>query len=64
MEVKEINVEELKNLIDQKESFELIDVRRSDEFEYCNLGGKLIPMNEIPERIQEIPKDKIYHENK
>lgn len=58
MEVREINVQELKKKIDSKEDFLLIDVRNPDEFEYCNLDGTLIPMGEIPERYAEIPKDK------
>ena len=58
MEIKELNVQELKTKIDNKEDFLLIDVRNPDEFDYCNIDGKLIPMGEIPERYSEIPKDK------
>lgn len=57
MEVKEINVKELKAKLDAKEKLTLIDVRNKDEFEYCNIDGVLIPMGEIPERYTEIPKD-------
>ena len=58
MEIKEINVSELKNKLDNKEDFLLLDVRNPDEYEYCNIEATLIPMGEIPERYQEIPKDK------
>ena len=42
---------------DAKERFLLIDVREPYEAERCNIGGTLIPMGEIVERIAEIPKD-------
>lgn len=57
MEIKEISVQELKKLKDSNESFRLIDVRKQEEFEYCNIDGELIPMSEIPERYSEIKKD-------
>ena len=56
--MKEITVQELKELKDSGEDFELIDVRKLEEFEHCQIGGKLIPMDVIPERYPEIPKDK------
>lgn len=58
MDVKEVDVKQLKKKIDSKEDFILIDVRNPDEFEYCHIDGVLIPMGEIPERYSEIPKDK------
>ena len=58
MNIKEIDVKTLKKKIDNKEDFLLIDVRNPDEFDYSNLNAILIPMGEIPERYQEIPKDK------
>ena len=57
-EIKSLTVQELKALQDSKEDFVLIDVRNPDEFDYCNLNGTLIPMSEIPERFNEITKDK------
>ena len=38
----------------------LIDVRQPNEWDICNLeeyGARLIPLGEIPQRFQEIPKD-------
>ncbi len=58
MEIKELTVQELKEMQDKGEDFELIDVRKKDEFDYCQMGGKLIPMQEMQERFSEIPKDK------
>lgn len=57
MEIKEITVQALKNLQDSDEVFYLIDVRNPDEYDYCNLGGTLIPMSQIPEKLGEIPKE-------
>lgn len=57
MEIKSIEVVELKNLLDAGENIVIIDVRNQDEFEYCNLGAKLIPMSEILERYSEIPRE-------
>ena len=56
--IKELTVQELKEFIDSKKDFELIDVRKPEEYEICHLDGKLIPMHEIPERHAEITKDK------
>lgn len=56
--IKEVNVTELKAMQDAKEDFVLIDVRTPEEFAHCNLDGQLIPMQVIPERYSEIPKDK------
>jgi adenylyltransferase/sulfurtransferase len=56
--MKEISVQELKQLIDNKEDFQLIDVREPHEYEICNLGAPLIPMNEVPDNLDKISKDK------
>ena len=56
--MKTINVTELKKMISDKEDFSLIDVREENEFEADNIYGTLIPLCEIPSRMNEIPKDK------
>jgi len=56
--MKTINVTELKKMISDKEDFSLIDVREENEFEADNIDGTLIPLGEIPSRMNEIPKDK------
>lgn len=56
--MKEKSVKELKTMMDSGEDFVLIDVREPDEYEICNLNGKLIPLGQIPEKVNEIPKDK------
>lgn len=56
--MKEITVQELKKLIDDKADFQLIDVREEHEFDEANLNGTLIPMGEALDRAEEISKDK------
>ena len=56
--MKEITVEELKELKDSGENFQLIDVREPHEYDICNLEGELIPMGQIPNNVDKISKDK------
>lgn len=52
--VPEISVEELKRRLDAKEDFVLVDVREPHEYKICNLNGNLIPLGEIPRRVNEL----------
>jgi adenylyltransferase/sulfurtransferase len=56
--MKEKTVVELKEMIDSGADFQLIDVREPHEYEICNLKGELIPMNEVPDHIEKISKEK------
>ena len=56
--MKEITVSELKELMDNKEDFQLIDVREPHEFDIANLNGELIPLSQIPQALDKIEKDK------
>lgn len=56
--MKEITVQELKALRDSKADFQLIDVREPHEYDFCNLGGELIPQAEIPDNVNKISRDK------
>ena len=56
--MKEITVQELKMKIDNKEDFQLIDVREVHEYDICNLGGELIPMGSILDKTDLISADK------
>jgi rhodanese-related sulfurtransferase len=56
--MKTVNVQELKQLIDEKQDFQLIDVREPFENDLCSLNGVLIPMAEILARLDEINTDK------
>ena len=57
--MKSITVTELKEMFDNKEDFQLIDVREEAEYENANINGLLIPLGEIPSRYEEIAKDKL-----
>ncbi|WP_370568895.1 molybdopterin-synthase adenylyltransferase MoeB [Sporocytophaga myxococcoides] len=52
---KELTVQELKAKLDKKEQVFLLDVREEYEYEICNLGGKLIPVNRIQQQVDQIP---------
>lgn len=56
--MKEISVQELKEKLDRKEDFQLIDVREEHEYEICNINGELIPMGNVFDHIDRIAKDK------
>ncbi|WP_128544860.1 rhodanese-like domain-containing protein [Larkinella soli] len=50
----DITVQELKERLDKGEQVNLIDVREVYEYEEDNLGGELIPLGELPYRIDEL----------
>ncbi|HET6569321.1 MAG TPA: rhodanese-like domain-containing protein [Rhodothermales bacterium] len=50
----EMTVRELKDRIDQGHAPFLLDVRRPEEYDIANLNGKLIPLHELPNRLDEI----------
>ena len=55
--MKEITPQELKRMQDAHETFQLIDVREPYEAQICSIGGTLIPMGEVVDRLAEIRKD-------
>jgi len=50
----DITVQELKQRMDAGEHLHLLDVRNPDEYEADNLGAKLIPLGDLPDRLDEI----------
>lgn len=56
--MKEITPIELKQLIDDKKDFQLIDVREEYEFDEVNINGQLIPMGEVMDNVDKISRDK------
>ena len=56
--IKEISVQELESLRENKEDFQLIDVREPYEYDIANLGGELIPLSQIGQAGQRIASDK------
>lgn len=53
----EITCAELKKLRESGAAHQLIDVREPYEAEACSIGGVLIPMGEVIDRISEIRRD-------
>jgi rhodanese-related sulfurtransferase len=52
--VPEIQAEELKNRLDHGDDLVLLDVRDEYEYEISNIGGQLIPLPELPKRLNEL----------
>src|SRR6202012_3163274 len=56
--MQEITVQELKEKMNNKEDFQLIDVREDFEYETSNIGGLLIPLGGILIEADKISRDK------
>lgn len=56
-EIPEISVQQFEAMRNAGAEFFLLDVRNPDEYESANLGGYLIPLNELPTRLNELNKD-------
>lgn len=52
--VPEISVVELKQRIDAGKSPRILDVREPNEHAFCNIGGDVIPIRELPARVGEL----------
>ncbi len=59
MPIEDITPKQLKEKIDRKEDFILLDVREPDEYRICHIkGSKLIPVGHIQERVSELDQSK------
>lgn len=56
----QISVFTLSHALKNDDDLILIDVRERVEFELCNLGGLLVPLNTLPEILIQLNKDKHY----
>src|SRR5947208_2927796 len=52
--VPEIQPEELKAKLDAGEDVLVLDVREPHEYQICNLNGHLIPLGDLPKRMNEL----------
>jgi rhodanese-related sulfurtransferase len=50
----DINAEELRERIKKGEILHIVDVREEWEYEEQNIGAILIPLNALPQRLQEL----------
>lgn len=57
--MKEITVQELKLKFDNKDDFQLIDVREEYEVEAAHINGIHIAMATVPDNLDQISKDKM-----
>jgi adenylyltransferase/sulfurtransferase len=58
--VPSVSVRELKQKMDAREQFTLIDVREPWEYEIAKISGaRLIPLGELEDRLTEVPRDGI-----
>ncbi len=56
--IPQISVKELKQRLDAGENVQLIDVREPYEYQIAQIGGKLIPQNDVANRLNEIDRDR------
>src|SRR6516164_869700 len=52
--VPEMQVEELKRRLDKGDDLYVLDVREPHEYQICNIGGHLIPLGDLPKRVNEL----------
>ncbi len=55
--VPEISVTDLKQKMDNGEDVFVLDVREAHEYEVANIGAPLIPLGELPNRLDELDKN-------
>lgn len=56
--MEEITVSQLKEMQDSNKEFILLDVRETFEYEFTNIGGQLIPLDQLPDRLSDIEQYK------
>ena len=54
--IPQLSVKDLKRRMDAGENLFILDVREPFEYQIANIGGKLIPQNEVPQRLSEIDR--------
>jgi sulfur-carrier protein adenylyltransferase/sulfurtransferase len=52
--MRDMTVEELKQRLDKGDDLFVLDVREPHEYQICNIGGHLIPLNDLSKRISEL----------
>ena len=56
--IQQMSVQELKQRRDAGEDIFVLDVREPFEYQIANIGGTLIPQNQVPQRLAEIDRDR------
>ena len=52
--MQDMTPEELKQRLDAGDDLFVLDVREPHEYQICNLGGHLIPLKDLPNRVSEL----------
>jgi molybdopterin/thiamine biosynthesis adenylyltransferase/rhodanese-related sulfurtransferase len=56
--IPQLSVRELKRRLDAGEDVFILDVREPYEYQIANIGGRLIPQNDVPQRLAEIDRER------
>ncbi|MEK6614882.1 MAG: rhodanese-like domain-containing protein [Bacteroidota bacterium] len=56
--MKEVTVSELKQMMDNEDDFQLIDVREEYEVDIASIGGELIQMGDVMDTLDKISRNK------
>jgi adenylyltransferase/sulfurtransferase len=56
--IPQISAQELKQRLDAGEAVYILDVREPAEYQAANLGGKLIPLNTLPQHLEELDRER------
>ncbi|HEX8713312.1 MAG TPA: molybdopterin-synthase adenylyltransferase MoeB [Terracidiphilus sp.] len=56
--IPQMSVQELKQRLDAGDDLLVLDVREPYEYQIANIGGTLVPMNDVPRRLDEIGRDR------
>jgi adenylyltransferase/sulfurtransferase len=56
--IPQLSVHDLKRRLDAGDDLFILDVREPFEYQIANIGGKLIPQNDVPQRLGEIDRNR------
>lgn len=56
--IPQLTVRALKQMLDAGKDLMILDVREPYEYQIANIGGTLIPQNDVPQRLAEIDRDR------
>jgi sulfur-carrier protein adenylyltransferase/sulfurtransferase len=56
--IPQMTAAELKQRLDRGDQILVLDVREPHEYQIANIGGKLIPLNDVPKRLNEIDRER------
>jgi adenylyltransferase/sulfurtransferase len=56
--IPEIQPDELKRRLDRGDDIFVLDVREPHEYQICNIGGYLLPLGDLPKRVDELDRNR------